>query len=202
MIVRCERTSLRPGSKRAAPPVLLDTRLTSIATRRCGAACTAARAGRAAWPCRRRRRPRCACRRSASRPRKTSRVGTERRLGDQIMREIRRDPELPRRPGAAGVPAVAVATRWWPRRASAATSTPTPTSAFAWEIFLVRDRSVNAFALPGGYVGVHLGLIAHDHHARRAGLGAGARAVARHAAPHRAQHRAAAARPRWWRWRP
>jgi predicted Zn-dependent protease len=32
--------------------------------------------------------------------------------------------------------------------------------AFAWETFLVRDRSVNAFALPGGYVGVHLGLIA------------------------------------------
>src|SRR5205085_9046906 len=30
---------------------------------------------------------------------------------------------------------------------------------FAWEPFLVRDRSVNAFALPGGYVGVHLGLI-------------------------------------------
>jgi predicted Zn-dependent protease len=32
--------------------------------------------------------------------------------------------------------------------------------AFAWEPFLVRDRSVNAFALPGGFVGVHLGLIA------------------------------------------
>jgi predicted Zn-dependent protease len=32
--------------------------------------------------------------------------------------------------------------------------------AFTWEAFLVRDRSVNAFALPGGYVGVHLGLIA------------------------------------------
>jgi predicted Zn-dependent protease len=31
---------------------------------------------------------------------------------------------------------------------------------FAWEPFLVRDRSVNAFALPGGYVGVHLGLMA------------------------------------------
>lgn len=30
----------------------------------------------------------------------------------------------------------------------------------AWESFLVRDKSVNAFALPGGYVGVHLGLIA------------------------------------------
>jgi predicted Zn-dependent protease len=32
--------------------------------------------------------------------------------------------------------------------------------AFAWEPFLVKDRSVNAFALPGGFVGVHLGLIA------------------------------------------
>ena len=31
---------------------------------------------------------------------------------------------------------------------------------FAWEPFLVRDRAVNAFALPGGYVGVHLGLMA------------------------------------------
>ena len=31
---------------------------------------------------------------------------------------------------------------------------------FAWQPFLVRDPSVNAFALPGGYVGVHLGLIA------------------------------------------
>jgi predicted Zn-dependent protease len=29
----------------------------------------------------------------------------------------------------------------------------------AWEPFLVRDRSINAFALPGGYIGVHLGLI-------------------------------------------
>ena len=31
---------------------------------------------------------------------------------------------------------------------------------FAWQPFLVRDPSVNAFALPGGFVGVHLGLIA------------------------------------------
>jgi predicted Zn-dependent protease len=30
---------------------------------------------------------------------------------------------------------------------------------FAWELFLIRDRSINAFALPGGYFGVHLGLI-------------------------------------------
>jgi predicted Zn-dependent protease len=32
--------------------------------------------------------------------------------------------------------------------------------AFAWHAFLIRDRSINAFALPGGYVGIHLGLIA------------------------------------------
>jgi predicted Zn-dependent protease len=31
---------------------------------------------------------------------------------------------------------------------------------FAWDLLLVRDRSVNAFALPGGYMGVHTGLIA------------------------------------------
>ena len=30
---------------------------------------------------------------------------------------------------------------------------------FAWSAFLVRDPAVNAFALPGGFVGVHLGLI-------------------------------------------
>jgi predicted Zn-dependent protease len=30
---------------------------------------------------------------------------------------------------------------------------------FAWEILLGRDRTVNAFALPGGYFGLHLGLV-------------------------------------------
>src|SRR5690606_4425067 len=30
---------------------------------------------------------------------------------------------------------------------------------FAWQILLGRDRSINAFALPGGYFGVHLGLV-------------------------------------------
>jgi len=30
---------------------------------------------------------------------------------------------------------------------------------FAWEVLLIRDKSVNAFALPGGFMGVHLGLI-------------------------------------------
>lgn len=31
---------------------------------------------------------------------------------------------------------------------------------FAWRILLIKDKSANAFALPGGYIGVHSGLIA------------------------------------------
>ncbi len=37
---------------------------------------------------------------------------------------------------------------------------PEVADVFAWELLLGRDRSVNAFALPGGYFGVHLGLLA------------------------------------------
>ena len=37
---------------------------------------------------------------------------------------------------------------------------PSWRNAFAWAILLRRDRTVNAFALPGGCFGVHLGLIA------------------------------------------
>lgn len=35
---------------------------------------------------------------------------------------------------------------------------------FLWVSFLVRDPSVNAFAMPGGLIGVHLGLIAMAQH--------------------------------------
>ena len=30
---------------------------------------------------------------------------------------------------------------------------------FAWQVLLGKDRSINAFALPGGWLGLHLGLI-------------------------------------------
>jgi predicted Zn-dependent protease len=86
-------------------------------------------------------------------------VGTERKIGDQIMREIRRDPDYSDDPllqeylESVWQPLVAQA------RASGHIGADTDTR-FAWEAFLVRDRSVNAFALPGGYVGVHLGLLA------------------------------------------
>jgi predicted Zn-dependent protease len=37
---------------------------------------------------------------------------------------------------------------------------PEMEEAYAWQIFAMRDKSVNAFALPGGFFGVHLGLLA------------------------------------------
>ena len=86
-------------------------------------------------------------------------VAAERKLGDQIMREIRRDPDYSDDPllleylESVWQPLVAQARR-------AGNIGADTDERFAWEAFLVRDRSVNAFALPGGYVGVHLGLLA------------------------------------------
>lgn len=86
-------------------------------------------------------------------------VGSERRLGDQVMRDIRRDPDYLDDP----VLLEYLQSLWQPLVAAARQRGdigPDLEQRFAWEAFLVRDRSVNAFALPGGYVGVHLGLIA------------------------------------------
>jgi predicted Zn-dependent protease len=30
---------------------------------------------------------------------------------------------------------------------------------FAWQVLLGKDRTINAFAVPGGWLGLHLGLI-------------------------------------------
>jgi predicted Zn-dependent protease len=85
-------------------------------------------------------------------------VGTERKLGDQIMREIRIDPDYIDDPVL-----LEYVESLWSRLVGAARARGDIEAEldqrFAWEAFLVRDRSVNAFALPGGYVGVHLGLI-------------------------------------------
>ena len=85
-------------------------------------------------------------------------VGAERRLGEQVMREIRRDPDYLDDPLLLEY----LEGLWQPLVARARALGhigPDLDERFAWEVFLVRDRSVNAFALPGGYVGVHLGLI-------------------------------------------
>jgi len=86
-------------------------------------------------------------------------VSAEKRLGDQVMRDIRRDPDYLDDPVLLDY----LQTVWRPLVAAARQRgdlTADVDALFAWEAFLVRDRSVNAFALPGGYVGVHLALIA------------------------------------------
>ena len=85
-------------------------------------------------------------------------AAAERRLGDRIATSIYRDPDLVDDPILNDY----IDGIWQALRAAARARGelgPELDERFAWEVFLVRDRSVNAFALPGGYFGVHLGLI-------------------------------------------
>ncbi len=86
-------------------------------------------------------------------------VGTEREIGIQIMRIVRRDPAYLDDPMLLEY----VNEIWQPLVAAARKNgniTEEIDLRYTFEPFLVRERSVNAFALPGGFVGVHLGLIA------------------------------------------
>jgi beta-barrel assembly-enhancing protease len=83
----------------------------------------------------------------------------ERRLGDRIMRSILQDPQIVDDPLMVEY----IDTQWSSLLRSARQRgeiSPELNDVLAWSTFLVRDRSINAFALPGGYVGIHLGLIA------------------------------------------
>ena len=86
-------------------------------------------------------------------------VAVERRVGDRIMRDIRRDPDYLDDPVLLDY-----LQDMWSRLLAASRSRGNVPAEleerFAWELFLVRDRTVNAFALPGGYVGENLCLIA------------------------------------------
>lgn len=82
----------------------------------------------------------------------------ERRLGDRIARELYRDPDYLDDPVIMDY----VQRVWQPLLAAAKQRGELPAALeehFAWQILLGRDRSVNAFALPGGYFGLHLGLV-------------------------------------------
>jgi predicted Zn-dependent protease len=85
-------------------------------------------------------------------------ASAERRLGDQIARELYRDPDYIDDP-VLGEYVQDI----WQRLLAAARLrgdlTPELDERFAWTVLLGRDRSINAFALPGGYLGLHLGLI-------------------------------------------
>ncbi|MEN9983348.1 MAG: hypothetical protein RI918_1317 [Pseudomonadota bacterium] len=85
-------------------------------------------------------------------------LGAERRMGDAIAKQIFRDPDYLDDPllneYVDGI---------WQSLLKAARAkgelTAEMDERFAWRVMLARDRTVNAFALPGGYFGVHLGLI-------------------------------------------
>jgi Zn-dependent protease with chaperone function len=85
-------------------------------------------------------------------------AAAERRIGDRIAASIYRDPDYI----DDAVLTDYLQTIWQPLMAAARARGELNIELderFAWELFLIRDRSVNAFALPGGYLGVHLGLI-------------------------------------------
>jgi predicted Zn-dependent protease len=73
----------------------------------------------------------------------------ERRLGESIMRQIRRDPAY-----LDDADLVDYLNRF----AAPLASTPAA-GGLDFEFFAVDDGSINAFALPGGFIGVHIGLI-------------------------------------------
>ena len=83
----------------------------------------------------------------------------ERRMGDSIVRYLYRDPDyLPDLVLMDYVESI-----WQPLLAAArqrGEALPAEEDLNAWVILLSRERTVNAFALPGGYMGLHLGLIA------------------------------------------
>ncbi|MEO5689936.1 MAG: M48 family metalloprotease [Burkholderiaceae bacterium] len=86
-------------------------------------------------------------------------IDDERKLGEAIMRQIRPDPAVIDDPVlyqylmSLFVPLHDAALR-------RGNISPEQEEKLAWEPFLVNDPEFNAFALPGGYMGVNLGLIA------------------------------------------
>ncbi len=82
----------------------------------------------------------------------------ERRLGDDIARAIYRDPQFLE----DAILYEYVNDIWLELMAAAkqrGTLTPELQERFAWQVMLIQDATVNAFALPGGFMGVQTGLI-------------------------------------------
>lgn len=85
-------------------------------------------------------------------------VAAERKLGEKIARELYRDPDYIDDPVLADY----VQGIWQPLLAAARQRgevSPELDERFSWEILLGKDRTINAFALPGGFLGLHLGLV-------------------------------------------
>lgn len=85
-------------------------------------------------------------------------VAAERALGDSIARDIYRDPDYLDDPLLGDY----LQSIWQPLLSAARSRgdvDPELSERLAWELMISRDRTVNAFALPGGYLGVNLGLL-------------------------------------------
>jgi len=86
-------------------------------------------------------------------------ASAERKLGDSIARELYRDSDYIDDP----VIGEYVQDIWLRLLAAARVRgelSPELDERFAWTVLLGRDRNINAFALPGGYLGLNLGLVA------------------------------------------
>ena len=86
-------------------------------------------------------------------------VADERRLGDRIAAQIYRDPDYLDDPVLMDY----LQSIWQPLIAAARARgdvAPELAERLAWELMIDRTKAVNAFALPGGYLGVNLGLLA------------------------------------------
>ena len=82
----------------------------------------------------------------------------ERKLGDAIARELYRDPDYLDDP----ILGEYVDGVWRQLLAGAKARgelSPELEERFAWVVLMGRDRTINAFALPGGYFGLHTGLV-------------------------------------------
>jgi predicted Zn-dependent protease len=82
----------------------------------------------------------------------------ERRIGNRIAKQLYRDPDYI----DDAVVGDYVDGIWQPLLVAARSRGELPPEmddAYAWRILLGRDRTVNAFALPGAYLGLHLGLV-------------------------------------------
>jgi predicted Zn-dependent protease len=90
----------------------------------------------------------------------TSEMGSsaERKLGERVARELYRDPDYIDDP----VLVEYVQSLWQPLLAAARVRGELTTELderFAWQVLLGKDRTINAFAVPGGWLGLHLGLV-------------------------------------------
>lgn len=85
-------------------------------------------------------------------------LSLERKIGERIARDLYRDPDYLDDPLLIEY----VQSIWQPLLGAARLRgelTPELEQRFAFEVLLGRDRSINAFAVPGGYLGLNLGLI-------------------------------------------